>query len=72
MKKHLFFTLCALFISVQTAQAQTWQVGSPNLADVTATLTPDGTFTISGTVLCKILLGTQYLGLLKAQVLKLR
>ena len=49
MKKFLFFTLCALFISVQTAQAQTWQIGYPNPADVTATFnSATGTLTISG------------------------
>ena len=50
MTKKLLFILCALFISTQTAQAQTWNIGYPNAEDVTATLnTTDSTLTISGT-----------------------
>ena len=50
MTKKLLFILCALFISTQTAQAQTWNIGHPNATDVTATLNAtDSTLTISGT-----------------------
>ena len=48
-KSKLFFIFCALFFSAQVTQAQTWNIGTPNATAVTATLTPDGTLTISGT-----------------------
>ena len=59
MKKRLTQTFTALFFVAvvftlpkeTTAQTviRTWNCGSPNLADVVATLTDDGTLTISGT-----------------------
>lgn len=48
MRKILFFTTMFMMISVANAKAQTWQIGYPNAADVTATLN-NGTLTISGT-----------------------
>ncbi|MCL2597236.1 MAG: hypothetical protein FWD66_06205, partial [Paludibacter sp.] len=52
MKKfNRFFIMLAIFglsTSATTTFAQTWQIGSPNAADVTATLA-SGTLTISGT-----------------------
>ena len=47
MKKLFFILLCGL-MGAATLNAQTWQIGSPNAADVTATL-ENGTLTISGT-----------------------
>ena len=47
MKKLYLFLLCGLLFSANL-NAQTWQIGSPNAASVTATL-QNGTLTIRGT-----------------------
>ena len=48
MKKILISGIIALMMCGTTIHAQTWQIGSPNAADITATLA-GGTLTISGT-----------------------
>jgi hypothetical protein len=47
MKKHTLLLFCGLAFATANTKAQTWQIGSPNAADVTATLS-GGTLTISG------------------------
>ncbi len=42
-------SICALLLTTTTLNAQTWNIGSPNETDVTATLGYYGTLTISGT-----------------------
>ena len=44
----LRYSVILLSLAAINASAQTWQIGSPNAADVIATL-EDGTLTISGT-----------------------
>ncbi|MCL2651822.1 MAG: leucine-rich repeat domain-containing protein, partial [Candidatus Azobacteroides sp.] len=50
MKKHLLLGILTLAMSgtALNVQGQTWQIGYPNAADMTAMLS-DGTLTISGT-----------------------
>jgi hypothetical protein len=48
MKKLFFTLLCGLLCTASLNAQTTWQIGSPNAADVTATLSND-TLTISGT-----------------------
>jgi len=47
--KSLLLTAILAIIVISSASAQTWNCGSPNAANVTATLGSDGTMTISGT-----------------------
>ncbi len=46
--KKLFLLFTVFLLSTATAWSQTWQIGNPNAADVTATLS-NGTLTIRGT-----------------------
>jgi len=48
MRNYLILGIIALMMSSAALNAQTWQIGSPNAADVTATLS-GGMFTLSGT-----------------------
>ena len=47
--KRGFIALALLGLSAGVANAQTWEIGYPNPADVTATLDANGTMTVSGT-----------------------
>jgi hypothetical protein len=46
--KKITILMVVVFTAMFSVNAQTWQIGSPNVADVTATLS-NGTLTISGT-----------------------
>jgi hypothetical protein len=48
MKKTTFILVATMLLSISSAWAQTWQIGSPNAEDLSATL-KDGVLTLSGT-----------------------
>ena len=48
MNKKIILSILTLLLCI-TAQAQTWNIGTPTATNVTATLDAEGTLTISGT-----------------------